>query len=188
MTIIKNNLATLQQSLQTVIEMNKRLEEEEDKLNFYRLQLNKEDIEEIHRLKEVSTYLRNKEPLNKVIWKTYYEKPYLDLISRLSLDKNLIGIYKISNIKTKICYIGQSVNIKERFREHIKCGLGIGNSNNKLYSAMKKNGVENFLFEIVETCDKSSLNEREKYWIEFYHSDLDGYNMTKGNSNKNIGG
>jgi hypothetical protein len=54
-----------------------------------------------------------------------------------------------------LCYIGQSVNIKERFREHIKCGLGIGTSNNKLYSAMKREGVENFIFEIIETCDRA---------------------------------
>lgn len=90
-----------------------------------------------------------------MIWKTYYEKPYTDLTSRLSLDKNLIGIYKITNINSKLCYIGQSVNIKERFREHIKCGLGIGTSNNKLYSAMKREGVENFIFEIIETCDRA---------------------------------
>lgn len=181
---IREQLKTLQSNLLAVIEANKKIQAEVDQLNFYRLQLTDDDLNEVGQLKDVSKHLRNSEPLNKIIWKTYYEKPYTDLTSRLSLDKNLIGIYKITNINSKLCYIGQSVNIKERFREHIKCGLGIGTLNNKLYSAMKREGVENFIFEIIETCDRAQLNDKEKYWIAFYHSDIDGYNMTKGNTTK----
>ena len=43
--------------------------------------------------------LRNAEPLNKVIWKMYYEKPYTDLVGRVVGTGNHTGIYKITNIE-----------------------------------------------------------------------------------------
>lgn len=45
---------------------------------------------------------------------------------------------------------------------------------------MNKYGISNFTFEIIEECDKQSLNEREIYWIEYYDSFHNGYNMTIG--------
>ena len=75
------------------------------------------------------------------------------------------GIYKLTNLTNQMCYVGQSVNIAERFKQHIKRGLGAETAtNNKLYPAMKENGVENFSFEIIEDCEKNQLNEREKFW------------------------
>jgi hypothetical protein len=41
-------------------------------------------------------------------------------------------------------------------------------------------GLENFTWEIVEVCPKEEQTEKEKYWIEFYHSDQYGYNIRKG--------
>jgi hypothetical protein len=55
------------------------------------------DIEEIKKLKSLIPYLRDSEPLNKVIWKVYYEKPYTDLIGRVVGSKVKSGIYKITN-------------------------------------------------------------------------------------------
>ena len=111
----------------------------------------------------------------------YYEKPTTDLIGRLIGTQTKTGIYKITNLINGMSYIGQSVNIADRFKAHIKAGLGIDSSNNKLYTAMKKDRVENFMFEIIEECDRTLLNEKEKYWIEFFQSESFGYNMTKGN-------
>jgi hypothetical protein len=55
------------------------------------------DVEEIKKLKSIIPYLRDSEPLNKVIWKVYYEKPYTDLIGRVVGSKVKSGIYKITN-------------------------------------------------------------------------------------------
>lgn len=67
-----------------------------------------------------------------------------------------------------MCYIGQAVNIADRFKQHIKCGLGIDAPQTKLYKAMLEDGVENFRFEVIEKCEQSELNDKEKYWIDFY--------------------
>ena len=79
-------------------------------------------------------------------------------------------------------YIGQSVNLADRLRAHIKAGLGIDSSNNKLYSAMKQYKVENFTYELIEECKREELNEKERMWIKYFQSERWGYNMTKGNN------
>ena len=175
---VQDELADLVQKLNSAVEANKRAEEIKQKQDFYRLQLTAIDLDEIKRLREVEPYLREKEPLNKVIWKVYYEKPYTDLIGRVVGTGIHTGIYKITNIENQMCYVGQAVNITDRWKQHIKRGIGAeAPTRNKLYPAMLEVGVENFTFEIVEECDKSKLNEREDYWQEFFHAKDFGYSI-----------
>lgn len=75
-------------------------------------------------------------------------------------------------------YIGQSVNIKKRWNAHI-------NDDRKknqyaIHKAIKKYGKENFLFEVIEQCLPTELNEREIYWISYYDTYNNGYNLTTG--------
>lgn len=175
---VQDELTDLVQKLNSAVEANKRAEEIKQKQDFYRLQLTTIDLDEIKRLREVEPYLREKEPLNKVIWKVYYEKPYTDLIGRVVGTGIHTGIYKITNIENQMCYVGQAVNIADRWKQHIKRGIGAeAPTRNKLYPAMLELGVENFTFEIVEECDKSKLNEREDYWQEFFHAKDFGYSI-----------
>jgi len=53
-----------------------------------------------------------------------------------------------------------------------------------LYAAINKYGIENFTIEMVEECDINILNDREKFWIEYYGSFIDGYNATIGGDGK----
>ena len=175
---VQDELTDLVQKLNSAVEANKRAEEIKQKQDYYRLQLTTIDLDEIKRLREVEPYLREKEPLNKVIWKVYYEKPYTDLIGRVVGTGIHTGIYKITNIENQMCYVGQAVNIADRWKQHIKRGIGAeAPTRNKLYPAMLEVGVENFTFEIVEECDKSKLNEREDYWQEFFHAKDFGYSI-----------
>ena len=175
---VQDELTDLTQKLNSAVEANKRAEEIKQKQDFYRLQLTTIDLDEIKRLREVEPYLREKEPLNKVIWKVYYEKPYTDLIGRVVGAGIHTGIYKITNIENQMCYVGQAVNIADRWKQHIKRGIGAeAPTRNKLYPAMLEIGVENFTFEIIEECDKSKLNEREDYWQEFFHAKDFGYSI-----------
>lgn len=76
----------------------------------------------------------------------------------------MIGIYKITSPNKRI-YIGQSNNIKNRWKSYLK------NSKVqvKLHRSFLKYGIENHIFEVVEECTIDLLNERERYWQDFYN-------------------
>lgn len=176
--IKENMLNELQAKTKAAIEANKRMELDRQQKNFYRLQLSNIDLEEIKRIRSIEPYLRKKEPLNKVIWKVYYEKPYTDLIGRVIGQGAHTGIYKITNMENGMSYIGQSTNIAERWKQHIKRGIGADPpTQNKLYPAMQAIGVENFTFEIIEECASNLLNSREDYWQTFYQAKEFGYSI-----------
>ena len=106
---IKNaetKLADLSAKVSAAVEAAKRQEELATAQDFYKLNLSNEDIKEITKLREVAVLLRDSEPLNKVIWKVYYEKPYTDLIGRVVGSGIHTGIYKITNINSQKCYVG----------------------------------------------------------------------------------
>lgn len=181
LSTIETKLKNAKAKQSAVIQLLKREEEKRDNINFYKLQLSEVDLKEIAKLREVAQFLRNEEPLNKVIWKSYYEKPFTDLTGRIIGQNIVCGIYKITNLENQKVYIGQSVDIKSRLRTHIKRGLGAETpTRNKLYSIMKKVGVENFSYEIIEECPRDQLNDRECYWISYFESQDYGYNETKG--------
>ena len=94
-------------------------------------------------------------------------------------------IYKIvNNINDKV-YIGKTLKtVKERWREHCRDYQKEQREKRPLYSAMKKYGIEHFHIEEVEECSNEVLNEREKYWIEYYGSFKHGYNATLGGDGK----
>lgn len=79
----------------------------------------------------------------------------------------MIGIYKITSPTNKI-YIGQSVDINKRFKQHKKMSGGIKNMT-RLFNSFRKYGPENHKFEIIEICNVDELNNRERYWQDFYN-------------------
>lgn len=94
----------------------------------------------------------------------------------------MIGIYKITNLINNKCYIGQSRNIKRRFSNHKSDAFNKKSNqyNYPLYRAIRKYGIDNFLFEIIEECEIDKLSEREQFWILYYKSNNNkfGYNQT----------
>lgn len=78
----------------------------------------------------------------------------------------MIGIYKITSPDNNI-YIGQSVNIKRRFKEYellINCKF-----QNKLYTSFITFGPKNHKFETVEICDIKELNEKERHYQDLFN-------------------
>lgn len=156
----------------------KRAEEMKTAKDFYRIQLDDIDIEEIKALRSIEHLLRDKEPLNKVIWKCYYEKPTTDLIGRVIGGGVHTGIYKITEIETGKCYVGQAANLADRWKQHIKRGVGAdAPTRNKLYPAMIAAGPENFTFEVIEECSRTLLDEREDYWQDYFKAKEFGYSI-----------
>ena len=175
---LNNEVDNMRLIVSAAVEASKRAVEIENQKDFYRLVLSDEDIHEIARLREVIPFLRQAEPLNKVIWKVYYEKPYTDLIGRVVGLGVHTGIYKITNLQNQMCYVGQAVNIADRWKQHIKRGIGADTpTRNKLYPAMMSVGVENFSFEIVEECDRALLDQREDYWQDYFKAKEFGYSI-----------
>lgn len=176
--LLKAQISVEASTAMAAVEANKRIAEQALQDNFYRLTLSKDDLEEIEELRKCGKHLRNPEPLNKVIWKVYYENPYTSMIGRVVGPGVHCGIYKITNLQNGMCYVGQAVNIAERWRQHIKRGLGAETpTKNKLYPAMAEIGVENFSFEIVEECSRDQLNTREDYWQDFFKAKEFGYSI-----------
>ena len=175
---VETELAKLKQLVTIATEEHKRAFEIKNKTEFYKLQLSQEDIMEITKIREILPFLKEKEPLNKVIYKVYYEKPFTALAGRVIGEGKHTGIYKITNLKNGMCYVGQAVDIRERWRQHIKRGVGADTpTRNKLYPAMLEDGVENFSFEIIEECSENQLNEKEQYWQNFFESKTWGYSI-----------
>ena len=90
-------------------------------------------------------------------------------------------IYKITNLINQKVYIGQTRRtIQERWREHIS--RASQKIDTYLYNAIRKYGEENFQIEEILKCPDDILDEKERFYINEFHSDSreKGYNLTKG--------
>lgn len=91
----------------------------------------------------------------------------------------MIGIYKVTNQENGMVYVGQSIDIENRWRQHKQKSLN--GDNNYFHNALTKYGIDSFTFEVLEECSISQLDERERYWIQVLNSIYPyGYNMTDG--------
>ena len=157
----------------------------EEEGNFYRIQLDPKDKDDVKILRDIAPRLQHPEIINKIIWNGYYQKPLAELRKRLLPNGDVSGIYKITRLKTKELYIGQSTSIDRRFQDHVKTALGVGTlANSRFHKVLLEDGPENFYFEILEETDKSKLRERESYYIDWFKSDRFGLNTIKGDQNK----
>lgn len=106
-----------------------------------------------------------------------------------AIQNNTCGIYIIRNLVNNKIYIGQSVDIKRRWQEHLRSGQpekynkkSLRDANTPIHRAMQKYGVNNFSIQILEVCSKENLNSKEKYWIKIFNATNKnfGYNITNG--------
>lgn len=96
-------------------------------------------------------------------------------------------IYIVQNIINNKIYVGQTKNKNERWRQH-RYDCFIKQSNNRLYHSIRKHGIVNFNFTIIEENSIDIIDEAECFWIEFFRSwdDSFGYNIEKGGSTNKI--
>ena len=152
-------------------------QEVKDNKDNYRLLPSQADLADARRLELVKRELNKPRILSMLVWQTYWQPIAKKQFPLILQDKTKCGIYKITNLITDECYIGQSNDIYRRWSDHCKCGLGIDTPvGNKLYKAIQEYGLENFTFELLVECSQDELNEKEKYFIELYQADTFGYN------------
>lgn len=95
----------------------------------------------------------------------------------------MIGyIYKVTNKINGKIYIGQTIqSVKDRWYRHCgKSGISKAELNTHFKRAILKYGKENFTIETIEMCDSTELNDKEKFYISYYNSYINGYNSTIG--------
>ena len=93
-----------------------------------------------------------------------------------------IGIYMITNIVTNMIYIGQSNNIDSRWRSHLSYLKNNTHYNSYLQRSFNIYGRDNFVLSILEECNTDLLDDRERYWIDYYKATDKkyGYNHLEG--------
>lgn len=95
-------------------------------------------------------------------------------------------IYLITNEINSKVYIGQTVqSLKKRFSGHCCYSKSDRSENMYIKRAIHKYGKDKFHISLLEECPIENLNNREKYWINFYNSYNEGYNLTKGGQDSN---
>lgn len=178
---IQNQLNSLKATRDATLEALRKEEELKANQDYYRLDISERDERDIEILNNIKPQISKPRLLSMLIWQTYYQ-PIAKKKFPLILGENKVcGIYKITNIKDNKCYIGQAVDIRDRWNQHCKHGLDIDTpQRNKLYQAILKYKLENFTFELIEECPKEELNQKEKYYINLYNSCTFGYNSNIG--------
>ena len=161
--------AAKREAVHKAILRERELEEKED---FYRIMIRDTDARDIETLRSIESHLFNKEVLNKLIYETFIKRPLMEMEKRVLGGRRVGGIYKITYVKTGEAYIGRSVDIANRWKEHCLSSLSIGTiAHSTFHNVLADKGLQNFTWEVLEEVDKEKQSSREKYWIDFYQTD-----------------
>lgn len=180
---IQDTLLSYQQRQAAVNEAIMRERQLQEQSEFYTINLSQSEIDDLLMIKELSPRFNNRELLNKIVYESYVKRPLQEMIKRVLGGRSPSGIYKITRKSTGEIYIGRAVAVDKRWTEHVKMAFSIGSiAHSTLHTIMEKDGIWNFTFELLEEVPKEQLNEREKYYIDFYDSKNYGLNQKNGNN------
>lgn len=162
---IKNFIDGWRSKQKAVVETFKKLDEIKNEGTFHRIVLLEDEEDELFELNKAIKKLRNPLPFRKAVYSIYYQPKINELVLRVVGAGRVSGIYKIMHMDSGKTYVGQSVDIGNRWKQHARRGAGADVlTANKLYPAMLNHGLEAFMFEIIETTqDTSKLNDMENY-------------------------
>lgn len=95
--------------------------------------------------------------------------------------ENYHFVYKTTNLLNNKIYVGQHL------QQETSAFDGYIGSGKLLKQAVKKNGKENFIREVIEFCTSATINEREIYWINALSATnaVIGYNLSVGGTGFN---
>lgn len=185
---LEKQLQKLKDTRIAAIEAARKEREIQEQPEKYCLPMEDAEIHDIEYLNGIMPKLRYPEVLGKYLWSVFGQKKIKTFLANILGPQDVCGIYKITDILTQEAYIGQSKNVQKRWIDHLKCGIGaVPSSNaNQLYAAMKRDGIWNFSFELLEECLPEELDDKERYFIDIYSSDIIGLNSTRGNQSTTL--
>jgi len=96
------------------------------------------------------------------------------------LDK-IIGVYQITNILNGKIYIGSSIDIRSRWKEHKRDLKNNKHHSLHLQRSWNKNGTDGFEFSVLEKCKENETLTREQYYLDTikpFKKEI-GYNTSK---------
>jgi len=170
-----------EERFESLLEPLRKYEMDQQEKLFYTIQVPDEYKDDIdYLITTVSQKVSHPDIINKLVW-TEYVRPYIEQTFKRVGIEDKPGIYKLTNIDTGKCYIGKSTNLKKRITDHFKSSIGIKTiADQAVHHEIWKTGFWNWLIEPIIYSDKNQLTEMEKYYINFFKSNIFGYNKTNG--------
>lgn len=96
-----------------------------------------------------------------------------------------MNVYKITNTVNGKVYIGQTIQKNPRMRWYDHCSRSRNGQNNHLYNSMRKYGIDNFKWEVIDSATTiKELNDKEEYWLNYFKQVTECYNIRKAGGNK----
>lgn len=169
----EQELQELVASVQSILDEQKRKALED---SYYKLHIAPSSQDKITDIETFAArYPEIKNAITSVIYSHFYSSEVGSLCNRvLGLGRKVTGIYKITNTLNGMVYVGKSVDIRNRWTQHIKRAVGAEKeTQNLLYPAMREYKIWNFSFEVLEECDKDDLTAREKFYQDVYKAKED---------------
>ena len=149
------------------------LYQDEDKEGYWEFSITPKENELISILERIKIdYPELKMDISSIEWRKIWLNKAQDMTNEHGLGVS--GIYRlILKSDENVCYVGQAVNIKDRWYQHIKKMIGVDvKGTEKLYNYRP----EAFYWTIVEFVSSGKLNDREHYWIEYFGCKEKGLN------------
>ena len=136
-----------------------------------KLELEEYEKLEIEALEKVIPMLRNPLALNKAIYEIYFRQRMKRMRELLQVDGKT-GVYRIwatdAATGTMHCYVGQAVDIGDRWNTHLKRLVGAEEGTKVAFYRDAKPYLLELRWEVLQECKKEELNNAEHYWIEYY--------------------
>lgn len=163
MECLKKEVIYINTKVKQLIDIINQLKIENQQLKFDNINLSNEIKKLNDNINNLETKIKNTSKITN--FNITFEQFKKFLINRFKENEmpESSGIYAYFNVKTHQLYIGQSVNMKRRLKQHFKKGsLTIEGHDSEFKNS---DDWEFYVLEYINKLDKSKLNEREAYWI-----------------------
>ena len=159
-----DEIEVLREELASLKEQNRVALGVKENGGFHRFKLSNREKELVGLVREIEKgYPELEKDLAKIEWSKVWLPQLQKWCGELS---GVCGIYRLRVIgEENVCYVGQAKDIKERWYQHVKKMVGVDSKGGELLYEYEPDQLE---WGVIEKVKEGELNERERYWIEFF--------------------